>query len=150
MERPGPSLRRGRISDLLLWWLVLTHPIDFRSNGKRRGGHRVERGNKLEWFAISVQATSVVPPFSGSEMFPQKKQREREREWISVNRLFIRTSGTTRDSIFLEEIQPSKEEFEEFQPAVCRFNRGGCRFNETIESRFRLKNGPLEMKSSLE
>lgn len=80
----------------------------------------------------------------------EEREGEIKRDGATVNRLFIRTSRTTRDSIFLEEIQPSKKEFEEFQQAVCRFNRGGCRFNETIESRFRLKNGPLEMKSSPE
>lgn len=48
-----------------------------------------------------------------------EREREREKEGAPVNRLFIRTSKTTRsvgDSIFLEEIYPPKaEEFEEFQ-----------------------------------
>lgn len=62
---------------------------------------------------------------------------DRELENICKSSIYSKVGGRTRDSIFLEEIYPSGKEFEEFQPpAVCRFNRGGCRFNETIESRF--------------
>lgn len=93
---------------------------------------------------ICDKRTSIVLPFSESKMFPRREERESERQMedrelenICKSSIYSKVGGRTRDSIFLEEIYPSGKEFEEFQPpAVCRFNRGGCRFNETIESRF--------------
>lgn len=105
---------------------------------------------------ICDKCTGIVPPFFESKMFPRKR-RERERDrwrtenWrTSINRLFIRGQGRTRDSIFLEEIYPSGKGIRRVSTRqFAVLIEADAALMKRSNRVFRLKNGPLEMKSSV-
>lgn len=97
---------------------------------------------------ICDKRTSIVLPFSESKMFPRGEERESERQMedrelenICKSSIYSKV-GEGREIQFSwrKSTRPGRNS-KSFNPppsppAVCRFNRGGCRFNETIESRF--------------
>lgn len=61
---------------------------------------------------------------------------DRELENICKSSIYSRVGKDARFNFPGGNLPVGERNSKSFNPAVCRFNRGGCRFNETIESRF--------------